>query len=182
MKKLSVIIIVLMIMSSCTTTKEANSARIDLRREKRINEQSLVKNAVESRRYIIKLDRLYNLYGGIIDLIPRANYIIIDKERAIISTAYLGRQYDIKPIAGINVRGRSESYSLTNNLSKGNYVIKMTVDNGGRNAFNVYLTISKDGYCSASVSSLRIDNIRYSGYLVPIENKTNINPLETNLI
>ena len=52
-----------------------------------------------------------------VDLVPRANYIIIDGETAVISAAYLGRQYDIRPIAGINMQGRAEEYEavLQNN-------------------------------------------------------------------
>jgi len=168
MKKLYIFIIALLVMSSCSTTKEAKS----LRAEKKQIEQSVVKNSIETRRYIIKLNRLYFTYGGMADLIPRANFIIVDGEKAIISTAYVGRQFDIKPIAGINMRGRAEDYALTNNLSKGSYNIKMKVRNGRGNAFDLYLNVSKNGYCTASVSSLKIDNIRYSGYLVPISGNT----------
>lgn len=182
MKKLFTIIIALLVMSSCSTTKEAKTSRVELRKEKKLIEQVLVKNAVETRRYIIKLNRLYFSYGGLTDLIPRANFIIIDGDKAVISTAYLGRQYDIKPIAGINMRGRTEDYALTNNLSKGSYEIKMKVHNGGSNTFEVYLRISKDGSCSVSVSSLKIDNIRYSGYLVPVPGSINTSLKESNMI
>ena len=168
MKKLLVIIITVMILASCSATKDANTSRAELRKEKKINEQTLVKSAVESKRYIIKLNRIYFTRGGNAYLIDRANFIIIDGVKAIISTAYLGRQYDIKPIAAINIRGRAVDYAETNNLSKGNYEIKLKVSNGGPNSFDVYINISKNGYCNASVSSLKIDNIRYSGYLVPI--------------
>jgi hypothetical protein len=155
-------------MSSCTTTKEAKSSRAELRKEKKLTDQALVKNAVESKRYIIKFDRIYFTYGGNIQLIPRANYLIVDKERAILSTAYMGRQYDIKPISAINIRGRAEGYAETQNLSKGSYEIKMKVNNGGSNSFDVHINISKNGSCSVSINSLKIDNISYAGYLVPI--------------
>jgi hypothetical protein len=173
MKKLSIIIMSIVLMSSCSTTKEAKSSKAEIRSEKKLAEQGMVKNAVETRRYIIKLERLYLNYGGVADLIPRANFIIIDGERAVISTAYLGRQYDIKPIAGINMRGRAVDYALTNNTSKGSYDIKLTVKNGMNASFDVYLNVTKNGYCTASVSSLKIDYIRYSGYLIPISDRTN---------
>jgi len=130
----------------------------------------LVKNAVESRKYIIKLERLYASHGAFFDLRPRSNYIIIDGDKAIISTAYIGRQRDIRPIAGISMSGRAEDYEVISKQSKGSYDVKVRV-NGGSNSFLVYLTISKSGKCSASVSSLRIDNVRYTGYLVPIPEK-----------
>lgn len=181
MKKLLIIITTLMVMSSCTTTREAKSSRVELRNEKNLAEQAVIKKAVESRRFIIKLDRLYFSRGGIVDLIPRANYIIIDGEKAIISTAYIGRQYDIKPIAGINMRGESMKYELTGDLSKGKYEIKMKVNNVS-NSFDVYLTIGKNGKCNASLSNIRIDLVRYSGYIVPIKDKTINTPEESIMI
>jgi hypothetical protein len=168
MKKLSVILIALLVFTSCSSTREGKSSKSELRSQRRQVDQLTVKNAVENRRYIIKLNRLYFNMGGIAELIPRANFIIIDGEKAVISTAYLGRQYDIKPIVGINMRGRAEEYSLTNNLAKGSYKIKLKVSNGQSNSFDLYIDISKGGYCTASISSLKIDNIRYSGYLQPI--------------
>ena len=134
----------------------------------------MVKSAVEEKRYIIKLNRLYFTRGGQVDLIPRANFIIIDGEKAIISTAYLGRQYDIKPIAAINMRGKADDYALTNNISKGSYDVKMKVNNGRNTSFDVYLNIGKSGNCTVSVSSLKIESIRYAGYLEPIPGETNI--------
>ena len=182
MKKLFILIISVVIISACTTTKEANSSRSETRNEKKLIDQALVKNAVESKRYIIKFDRLYLSYGGMIELIPRANFLIIDREKAILNTAYLGRQYDIKPIASINVRGSATDYAVTDNLSKGSYEISLKLRNGGSNSFDVTIRISKNGYCSASVSSLKIDHINYDGYLVPITDKSNTPPQEGNPI
>jgi hypothetical protein len=172
MKKLVVIFISFIIISSCSTTKEANSSRAEVKKEKKILEQAQVKNAVESKRYIIKFDRIFLSRGGFIQLIPRANYLIVDKERAVLSTAYVGRQYDFRGIAAINMRGKADGYALTSNVPKGSYDIKLKVTNGRSATFDVYVRISKDGYCSVSVNSLKIDNVSYSGYLVPIIDKT----------
>jgi hypothetical protein len=180
MKKLFIIIATLMVMVSCTTTREANSSKLELRNDKKLAKQEVIKSAVEARRYIIKLDRVYSSHGGIFDLRPRFNYIIIDGEKAIISAAYLGRQYDIRPIAGINMRGKTMNYELTNDLSKGMYKIKLDVTNG-ENSFEVYLKIGKNGYCSASITNLRIDYVNYSGFIVPIKDKNNP-PREDNVI
>ena len=181
MKKILIIITALMVILSCATTKEAKLSRIELRNEKKIVEQALIKNAVESRRFIIKLDKLYFSYGGFADLIPRANYMIIDGEKAIISAAYLGRQYNIRGIAGINMFGKAMNYELTSDLTRGSYDIKMKVNNGNV-SFDVYLTISKNGFCSASVSGLKIDYIRYSGHIVAMKDKTNTPLPEGNVI
>jgi len=168
MKKLFIILIFPIVLSSCMTSKDATSSRAELRKEKKATTQLLVKNAVDSKKYIIKLDRIYFSYGRMIELVPRANFIIVDGDRAIISTAYFGRQYDARGIAGIDIHGKALDYAVTSKLSKGSYEIKLKVSNGRATAFDVNLTISKNGYCNASVSNIKIDNIRYSGYLVPI--------------
>jgi hypothetical protein len=173
MKKLFFITMTIMVISSCTTTKEAKSSRLEARKEKNLTEQAVITQAVESKRFIIKLDKLYFSHGGMIYLMPRANYIIIDGEKAIISAGYLGRQYDIRPITGINMRGKLVNYELTNDSSKNMYAIKMEVSNN-RNSFEVYLRIGKNGYCTASVSSLKIDYVRYSGQIEPIKVKQTV--------
>jgi hypothetical protein len=173
MKKLFVIIISLMVMSSCTTTKEARSTRAEQRKEKKLTDQAQIKIAVESKRYIIKFDKVYSSFGGRVELIPRANYLIVDRDRAVLNTAYMGRQFDVRSIAAINIHGRASNYIVTDNTSKGSYEISLKLDNGGPNTFSVNISISRNGYCSASVSSIKIDNVRYAGYLVPIIEKTN---------
>jgi len=182
MKKLLIIMISLVIISSCTTTKEAKTSRAELRKEKNTADQALIKNAVESRRFLIKFDRIYYSYGGMIELIPKANYLIVDRDKAILNTAYIGRQYDIKAIAAIDIRGKALDYAVTDNLSKGSYEIKMKVKNNRSSSFDVFVRISKDGYCSASVSNLKIDYVRYDGYLVPLKDQPNNPPQEVNPI
>jgi len=176
MKKLIFFFITILITASCATTKESGLSKSDIRNNKKIAEAALVKRAVEDKKYIIKLDRLYFRYGGIVDLIPTANYIIIDGDKAIISSAYLGRQFDIRPIAGINVKGKNQEYQLKIKDDRGGYEVEMVVSNGS-NTFNVYLTIGSSGTCSASIINLKLDSVSYKGYLVPIEDYTKV-PLE----
>jgi hypothetical protein len=167
MKKLFLVITTMVIISSCSSTKEAKSSKIESQNDKKLAKQELVKNAIESRRFIVKLNRLFLTYGGTVQLVPRANYIIVDREKGIISTAYFGRQYDIKPIAAINMFGKTMDYEMTNNTAKGSYKIRLKVADGGT-SFDVFLNISKSGSCSASISSLLITNLSYSGQVVPI--------------
>jgi len=181
MKKLFIIISTLMVISSCATNKEANSSRIELRNERKLAEQAIVKKAVESKRFIIKLEKLYFIRGGMVDLVPRSNYIIIDGTKAIISAAYFGRQYDIRPIAGINMQGETTDYEVTSDFSKGIYEITTKISNRG-NSFDVYLSIGKDGLCNVSLSSIRIDGIRYRGHIVPIRDKQDTQPQKSNII
>jgi hypothetical protein len=181
MKKLLYILVIFALFTSCSVSKEAQLTRSELRKDKKIAEQAIVKKAVESRRYIIKLDRMYYRHGGFIDLYPRANYIIIDGNKAAVSMAYIGRQFDIRPIAGINIIGRPLKYELTNDVTKGSYHVKTEVDNGN-NSFDLYLTIGKGGYCSVSMSNMKLDYVTYKGYLVPIKEKVKVQLQDTGVL
>jgi hypothetical protein len=169
MKKLFFFVTILMVTASCSSTKEARTAKAEQRKQYNEVKEVVVKQAVESRRFIVKLDRAY-LTVGFVDLIPRSNYIIVDGKRAIIVAAYFGRQYDIKPIAGINIRGVANNYAVTSNTSKGRYEVDMKVANGST-SFDVNITIHNNGSCDAYVNGLKITDARYRGYLVPIRDK-----------
>lgn len=179
MKTSIYIVLALLFMSSCATTKETLSTRRELKAEKLLAEQAIIKRAVESRRFIIKFDRIYFRRGGFADLIPRRNYIILDGNKAIISAAYLGRQFDIKPIAGINMLGETKEFEYSGKSEKGSYEIAMKVDNNF-NSFNVYLKIGKNGSCSASLSGMLIDAVQYQGHIVPMKEKNNVPAQNSN--
>ena len=178
MKKLLYFLIILPLFLSCSVSKDVQSSRAEVRRDKKIAEQAVVKKAVESKRYIIKLDRMYFMHGGIVDLYPRSNYIIIDGNKAVISAAYFGRQYDIRPIAGVSMYGRPTEYKLTDNISKGVYEVHSVIKNES-NSFDLYLTIGKGGKCTVSFNNMVLDYATYKGYLVPIKEKVAM-PLQDN--
>jgi len=181
MKKLILLLISIIFIISCATTKEAGLSKAEIRNNKKLAKTALVKRAVEDQKYIIKFERMYFNHGGFLDLKPTANYIIIDGEKAVISTAYMGRQYSIRPISGIFIRGKAVDYELTKKSGKGVYEVKLVVDNGN-NSFDLFLTVGASGMCSASVSNIRLDNVRYKGYLVPIKDYTKVPLQKDNVI
>jgi hypothetical protein len=168
MKKSISIITVFLALSICSHNSEIKAAGKKQSKDTKAAQQEAVKRSVESGRFIVKFNRLYFRQGGLADLFPRLNYIILDRGNAIISTAYVGRQFDVKPIMGINMVGRAAISEIKSNSSKGTYVIKMKVDNGYE-ALNVILRIARGGACEASISGLRIDNSSYSGHLEPVK-------------
>jgi hypothetical protein len=158
---------VLLLISACSSVKEGSVSKSERRLERKLAEKEAIQKAVESRRFIIKMTRLYTMRGGAVDLIPRSNYIIINGETAQISLGYYGRQYSFRPISGINFKGETVKYNLKSNDTKGFYNIDMDVKQGNY-LFSIYLTIGADGFCSASVTNSYIESIRYSGNIVPI--------------
>lgn len=170
MKNLFVLIVTPLILFSCAGTKQSLTPEGMTRKDRNFARQEMVKKAVESARFIVKFDRIYYAYGGMADLVPRQNYIVVDGSKAVISAAYLGRQSGFRPIAGINMAGKTAEYNLKANDSKGRYEVDLKVD-GRADSFTVYLTVGADGSASVSMSSGRLSNVRYTGHIQPIEQK-----------
>lgn len=181
MKNLLVILSALLAITSCATANETSTSKIEARKEKQISDQAIIKKAVESRQFIVKFDRIYLQHGGMIDLRPRSNFLILDGEIATINAAYLGRQYDIKPIQGIKVVGQTIRYESKADTIKNKYEIVMKVENRS-NTFDVYLTVGKKGSCSVSITNVKLDPVRYSGYIVPVVKKAVVPFNEKNVI
>jgi hypothetical protein len=167
MKKLLYIFLITIIISSCATSQELTT-----RNERKLAKQEMIKNAIESKRFIIKFEHIYPSWGGLVQLYPKYNYIVVDGDKAIIHAAYFGRQYSFHPIAGFNMRGKALDFEANPDNSKGSYDISMTIGND-KNAFNVDLTVGRTGTVSASISALKTDYIRYRGYIEPIKDRTN---------
>jgi hypothetical protein len=181
MKKSLTILAAFLVLSICFFNSEINAAGNKQSKDKKAADQEAVKKSIESGRFIVKLHRMYFRRGGVAYLAPRVNYIILDRGKAIISTAYVGGSYDIKPIVGINMIGRAAVSEVKCNSSKGSYIVKMKVDNGSE-ALNVILRIARGGSCEASISGLRIDNSSYSGELVPVNDNATAPPIPDNPI
>ena len=170
MNKIIVISTCLVTLISCATSKTGETSKKETVQDKSIVQQAEIKQAVESRRFLLKFDRLYYSNGGRIDLKPTYNYILLDGDRVVISAAYMGRQYGNRPIKGIDMVGKAVAFETKNNASKGTYDIKMKVKND-KNTFDLNLTITNDGYCNASVASYKIDYVRYTGNFIPLQPK-----------
>ena len=172
MKNIVVLFSVIFIFTACSSTKEMSSSKAENRKLKKLVQQEVVKQAVEARRYIIKVDRLYSVRGGYIDLMPRSNFVIVNGEIASISLGYVGRSFS-RPISGINFNARTSSYKLENNETKGVYKIQMSVKYGS-DKFDVYLTIGNEGHCNITINNAYIQTVSYSGDLEPIPNSVEL--------
>jgi hypothetical protein len=170
MKRIILYITGIVLLTSCASTKMEKSAQKGQKDMEKYAQQSSIKQAVGTRRFLIRFDKLYANRGGNIELIPKSNYILLDGERCIISAAYFGRQFTTRPVRGIDMVGKTVKFEMKDNTSKGTYEIRMKVAND-MNIFNVNLIISKDGYCNAYIYNNMIDNVRYTGNILPLKSK-----------
>jgi hypothetical protein len=167
MKKLIYILTGLVILTSCATSKVEETSKKESADLKNIVQQAEIRQAIDMRRFLIKFDRLYISQGGRIDLIPKSNYILLNGDRVVISAAYAGRQLSNRPIKGIDMVGKAVSFEMKNNASKGIYDIRMKVKND-QTVFDVFITITDAGHCDASLTSYKIDHVRYTGNFIPL--------------
>lgn len=167
MKKIFIFFLILPALIVLTSGKPQNDVKAS-RSERKAAKKEMVKNAIESKSYTIELERLYMYRYGAIDLIPRSNFIIIDGEKAAISAGYFGRQLSFRPIAGIRLTGQPSYYKMERNDAKGSYKVEMEVK-GESDIFHIYIIINSDGNCNTTISASRIDNVRYTGTLIPIQ-------------
>jgi len=167
MNKLIFILTGFVILTSCATTKVEETSINQSGEIKNTFQQDQIRQAVEMRRFIIKFDRLYISHGGTIELIPKANYIILEGDKVIISAAYVGRQFSYRPVKGIDMVGRAISFEMKKNPAKEIYEIRIKVTNN-INTFDVFLTVNNDGFCNTSLTSYKIDRVRYTGNFIPL--------------
>jgi hypothetical protein len=173
MKKIAFFLSVVFLFSACSSTKELSSTGAENRKLKRLAEQAEIKKAVESRRFIIKVDHLYTMGGRVLYMVPSNNFVIINGEIASISLGYMGRTYFKRPISGINLNGHTFNYKMESDEAKGTYKIQMVVKYGN-DKFDVYLTIGGEGFCNISLNNAYIQTASYSGTLVPLADSKNI--------
>lgn len=177
MKKIALFLSVVFLISACSPTKDMSSSRAETRKQKKLAEQAEVKKAVESRRYVIKVNRIF-ARGAMIEMIPSANFVIINGEIASVSLGYLGRSFGIHNITGINMNGRTTSYIMESNDAKGLYKIRMAVTYGS-DKFDMYITIGTNGDCNISLNNPYIQTVTYSGNLYPLA-EPNLVPADKN--
>ena len=156
------------LIASCSSTKNVTTDNTTPKKEKKLAQQAAIKQAVESRRYIIKMNRIYTNGGGWGELVPRFNFIVVDGEIASVSLPYAGRSYGARRITGVNFNGHTIKYDMVNNEGKGNYKIDMKVAKGG-DTFTFYIDISKSGYATVSLLNLMLGATTYNGVVVPVK-------------
>lgn len=167
MKKLIYVVIAAAFIYSCTASKETGSSRKEQKLADKLAEQQMVKKAVEARRFIIKMNKLYMAGGSFTDLYPRSNFIIVNGEIASVSLGYVGKTFASRPVSGINFNGQTVKYVMKSDEAKGMYNIEMTVKKGN-STFDLYLTIGSSGFCTVSLNNANIQTVSYRGNLSPI--------------
>jgi hypothetical protein len=173
MKKYICFIFMAVIFISCSSSKEAAMTGNESKKSRKLANEEMIKKAVESRRYVIKFNRLLMAGGGYIDLIPNSNFVIMNGGIASVSLMYSGRSMFSRPISAINFNGHTITYEMKSEGSKGLYSINTKVNKGADN-FDFYISIGAGGTCSLSVVNPKIDSVTYYGQVTPIPSEEEV--------
>lgn len=152
-----ILLIGLVVIPACVSTKEASESRDS----KEAIKQAEIQRALESGNYFISVNRLFARRFHGLDLVPDNNYISIENGTARINLAYVGRSFSTRQISGINVRGKIEDITITPKRN-GSSLTSMIVVGGGER-FKLQIRVSSSGYCNININNGRLDNISYSG-------------------
>lgn len=154
-----ILFIVIVVTGSCASSGDLASSR-EVRKSIK---QENIRKAIESQQMIINVNRLQSRRGGMMEMNPELNFLIINNNRTRVSLGYVGRSYTSRPIAAINLEGEIYSRDI-NKKGNGSYDIRYEL--GQKNAkFIVNMTVSVNGYVSLRITNPRIDFVRYSGKL-----------------
>jgi hypothetical protein len=164
MKNYIIMAIMLLTVSSCSMVRTADSSAGARRAARLEATRESVEKSMQSGKYLIRMDRLEGSRALTVNLSPQFNYIIVDQGMVRMKLGYIGRQYDFRGIAAINMSARSESYELFRDEDKNSYEIKIKARQAGE-LFDILLSIDDRGNCTARIYNNRIESVRYRGHL-----------------
>ena len=164
MKNYFIIAILLLTVSSCSTVRTADSSAASRRAARLEAMRESVEGSIQSGNYLVKMNRLDGSRALAVQLSPKFNYIIIDQGMVRMKLGYVGRQYDFRGIAAINMTGKAQSYEVIRDAEKKRYEVNIMASQAGE-LFEISLSIDDKGNCTAQIYNNRIESVRYSGQL-----------------
>lgn len=151
--------------------KEQRKLEKELKKEQQAAEQAekaaLVTAMVQYQRFVLEANTLRDKRGNSVPVVSNINFISADSLTGVIqvgSHTYIGRN----GVGGITVDGNISSYEYTIHERSGSYNISYILRTPV-GSYDVRISASPDGRAEATVRSTTWgDQLRYSGYLVPL--------------
>jgi hypothetical protein len=148
----------LIIILSCSITREERFIRVDHRQQEKLSRQAMVKEAVETRRFRIKLTAIpayeERIYPEAITFIVDADTLKIEEEI----------EYNLPGYSRVPISMEIFEYKLTADPDKEGYVIEMRCKSSVNLSFGeyIYLLIKNDGACRAILHSVPLSQIYFN--------------------
>ena len=122
---------------------------------------------VEYQRFVLEANTLRDKRGNSVPVTSNLNFVSADSLTGVIqvgSNLYVGRN----GVGGVTVEGNVTEYKYTKNEKSGSYTITYYLRTPV-GSYDVQITVSQNSRADATIrSTLWGDQLRYSGFLVPI--------------
>ena len=151
--------------------KEQRQMEKELKKEQKdaeaAQQAAVVSAMVEYHKFVLEANTLKDKRGNSLQVSSSINFISSDSITGVIqvgSNTYIGRN----GVGGVTVDGSIAEYKYSKHEKSGSYSISYYLRTPV-GSYDVRITVYTDGRADATVSSTTWgDQVRYSGYLVPI--------------
>lgn len=132
------------------------------------NEQlQLVRNLLESRKFILSADYVYEQYEPRKEAYSDINFIKIDSSMAVIQTG-AAHKFESNRVGGFTKKGEITQWELNKNTKKN--TVELTVHIVAKTGtYDVLFFIHSNGRATANVSGTNSVQLVFDGYLSPLE-------------
>lgn len=121
---------------------------------------------LESRRFVLEANYLSNHRGTRIPVTPSLNFVMVDSVFGVIqigNTQGLG----YNGVGGITAEGEIRKYELTPLKNNRGYTLSMMLSTS-IGAYDILISVSADGYASATLSGNWGGHLTWDGIVVPL--------------
>lgn len=149
--------------------KDQKALQKQLKKEQKAEEAAkrtlMVGLMVEHRKFVLEADRLQDSRGNTVQVSSMINFVACDSVNGVIqigSDLYIGGN----GVGGITVEGPIANYKSSFNEKNGTYSISFDI-RSTIGAYDVRISVYREGRAEATVTSTWPGRLNYSGYLVP---------------
>jgi len=139
----------------------------EIRAAEREKEYRSVLRLVNSRRFVLEADYIYNQYGDRIPVSPTINFIMLDSAQIVMQYGS-GTGVGANGVGGATAAGRVTRWEMNANDRKQTIDIRISAHTP-IGSYDIYLYTGGSGRATARVTGLRPGQLNYDGRLVPLQ-------------
>lgn len=139
----------------------------EIRAAEREKEYRSVHRLVNSRRFVLEADYIYNQYGDRIPVTPTINFIMLDSAQIVMQYGS-GTGVGANGVGGATAAGKVTRWELHANDKKQTIDVRISAHTP-IGSYDIYLYTDGSGRATARVTGLRPGQLNYDGRIVPLQ-------------
>jgi len=122
---------------------------------------------LDNKDFVLEADYLENKSGNRFPVSSMLNFISVDSTSSILQ---IGRNTGMgyNGVGGITAEGEITRYKLQPDANRKSFYVSFSVMTS-IGAYDINMSVTNDGYASATLTGTRSGQLTYTGYLVPTE-------------